>query len=120
MVLLEGALAFPGMYTEKEIKQGCSSTWGVHDLLRVRVVWVKQSSRKQVNVLAMVVAKEGIFVSRKYIGNSVLNPSISKYSRNDSLRSLNENIKCKAYFAEFGQSECVYFTITETSDQQVF
>ena len=31
-----------------------------------------------------------------------------------------ENIKCKAYFAEFGQSECVYFTITETSDQQVF
>jgi len=31
-----------------------------------------------------------------------------------------ENIKYKAYFAEFGQSECVYFTITETSDQQVF
>jgi len=23
-------------------------------------------------------------------------------------------------FAEFEQSECVYFTITETSDQQVF
>ena len=35
-------------------------------------------------------------------------------------RGRDGNIKCKAYFAEFTQSECVYFTITETSDQQVF
>jgi len=26
----------------------------------------------------------------------------------------------KAYFAEFGQSECVYFTTNETSNKQVF
>jgi len=25
-------------------------------------------------------------------------------------RDRDENIKCKGYFAEFGQSECVYFT----------
>jgi len=25
-----------------------------------------------------------------------------------------QNIKCKAYFAKFGQSECVYFTIDES------
>jgi len=31
-----------------------------------------------------------------------------------------KNIKCKAYFAEFGQSECAYFTINETSNKQVF
>jgi len=35
-------------------------------------------------------------------------------------RDRDENIKCKAYFAEFAQSECVYFTITETPDEQVF
>jgi len=29
-------------------------------------------------------------------------------------------IKYKAYFAEFGQSECVYFTINETSNKEVF
>jgi len=29
------------------------------------------------------------------------------------------NIECKASFAEFGQSECVYFTINETSNKQV-
>jgi len=28
-----------------------------------------------------------------------------------------ENIKCKAYF---GQSECVYFTLNETSNKHVF
>jgi len=33
-------------------------------------------------------------------------------------RGRDENIKCKAYFAEFGQSECVYFTINETSNKQ--
>jgi len=33
-------------------------------------------------------------------------------------RDRDENIKCKAYFAEFGQSECVYFTINETSNKQ--
>jgi len=32
-------------------------------------------------------------------------------------RDGDENIKCKAYFAEFGQSECVYFTINETSNK---
>jgi len=31
-----------------------------------------------------------------------------------------ENIKCKAYFAEFGQSEYIYFTINETSNKHVF
>jgi len=31
-----------------------------------------------------------------------------------------ENIKCKAYFAEFGQSECVYFTKNETSNKPDF
>jgi len=35
-------------------------------------------------------------------------------------RDRDDNIKYKAYFAEFGQSEYVYFTITESSDQQVF
>jgi len=35
-------------------------------------------------------------------------------------RDKDENIKCKAYFAEFGQTECVYFTINETSNKQVF
>jgi len=30
-----------------------------------------------------------------------------------------ENIKYKAYFAEFGQSECAYFNINETSKKQV-
>jgi len=35
-------------------------------------------------------------------------------------RDRDESIEYKAYFAEFGQSECVYFTISETSDQQVF
>jgi len=30
-------------------------------------------------------------------------------------RDRDENIKCKVYFAEFGQSECVYFTKNETS-----
>jgi len=29
-------------------------------------------------------------------------------------------MKHKAYFAEFGQSECVYFTTNETSHRQVF
>jgi len=29
-------------------------------------------------------------------------------------------LKCKAYFAEFGQSECVNFTINETSNKEVF
>jgi len=28
-------------------------------------------------------------------------------------RDRDENIKCKTYFAEFGQSECAYFTINE-------
>jgi len=31
-----------------------------------------------------------------------------------------ENIKLKAYFVELGQSECVYFTENETSNNQVF
>jgi len=35
-------------------------------------------------------------------------------------RDRDENIKCKAYFAKFGQTECVYFTINETSNKQVF
>jgi len=30
-------------------------------------------------------------------------------------RDKDENIKRKAYFAESGQSKCVYFTISETS-----
>jgi len=30
-----------------------------------------------------------------------------------------ENITYKAYFAEFGQSECVYFTTNEISNKQV-
>jgi len=30
-----------------------------------------------------------------------------------------DNIKHKVYFAEFGQSESVYFTINETSNKQV-
>jgi len=34
-------------------------------------------------------------------------------------RDRDENIKCKAYFGEFGQAECVYFTINETSNKQV-
>ena len=34
-------------------------------------------------------------------------------------RDRHENIKWKAYFAEFGQSECVYFTKNETSNKQV-
>jgi len=33
-------------------------------------------------------------------------------------RDRDENIKSKAYFAEFGQSECVYFNINETSNKQ--
>jgi len=33
-------------------------------------------------------------------------------------RNRDENIRCKAYFDEFGQSECVYFTIYETSNKQ--
>jgi len=33
-------------------------------------------------------------------------------------RDRDENIKCKAYFAEFGQSEYVFFTINETSNKQ--
>jgi len=32
-------------------------------------------------------------------------------------RDKDENIKCKAYFAEFGQSECVYFNINESSNK---
>jgi len=35
-------------------------------------------------------------------------------------RDREENIKFKAYFAEFGQSGCVYFTKNETSNKQVF
>jgi len=35
-------------------------------------------------------------------------------------RDRDENAKCKAHFAEFGQSQCVYFTINETSNKQVF
>ena len=35
-------------------------------------------------------------------------------------RDREENIKCKAYFAEFGQSESVYFTKNKTSNKQVF
>jgi len=35
-------------------------------------------------------------------------------------RDKDDNIKCKANFAAFGQSECVYFTINETSNKQVF
>jgi len=35
-------------------------------------------------------------------------------------RDRDENIKRKAYFAEFGQTECVYFTINESSNKQVF
>jgi len=31
-----------------------------------------------------------------------------------------ENIKRQAYFAEFRQTECVYFTINETSNKQVY
>jgi len=33
-------------------------------------------------------------------------------------RDRDENIKCEAYFAEFGQSERVYFTVNETSNEQ--
>jgi len=33
---------------------------------------------------------------------------------------INENINCKAYFSEFGQSICVYFTKNETSNKHVF
>jgi len=33
-------------------------------------------------------------------------------------RDRDENIKWKAYFAEFGQSECAFFTINETSNKQ--
>jgi len=35
-------------------------------------------------------------------------------------RDGDKNIKCKAYFAEFGQCECIYLTINETSNIQVF
>jgi len=35
-------------------------------------------------------------------------------------RDKDENIKCGAYFAQFGQSECVYFTINESSNKHVF
>jgi len=35
-------------------------------------------------------------------------------------RDWDENTKCKAYFAEFGQSECVYFTKNEISIKQIF
>ena len=35
-------------------------------------------------------------------------------------RDRDENIKCEAYFAEFRQSECVYFTITQTSNEHLF
>jgi len=35
-------------------------------------------------------------------------------------RDREENIKCKAYLAEFGQSKCVYFTINKTSNKYVF
>jgi len=31
-----------------------------------------------------------------------------------------EYIKCKVYFAQFGQSESVYFTINESSNKHVF
>ena len=33
---------------------------------------------------------------------------------------MDENIKCKAYFADFRQFECVYFTINETYNKQAF
>ena len=36
------------------------------------------------------------------------------------MRRDRDEIKCKAYFAQFGQSECVYFTKNETSHKQVF
>jgi len=35
-------------------------------------------------------------------------------------RDRDENIKYKAYFAEFGQSECVHLIINETFKKQVF
>jgi len=35
-------------------------------------------------------------------------------------RDREKNIKCEVYFAEFGQSECVYLTKNETSNKQVF
>jgi len=35
-------------------------------------------------------------------------------------RDREENIKYKAYLAEFGQSESVYFTINQTSNKYVF
>jgi len=35
-------------------------------------------------------------------------------------RDRDENIKCKAYFADFGHSESVYFTKNKTSNKQVF
>ena len=34
-------------------------------------------------------------------------------------RGRDKNIERKAYFAEFGQSDCVYFTENETSNEQV-
>jgi len=34
-------------------------------------------------------------------------------------RDRDENIKCQAYFVEFGQTESVYCTINETSNKQV-
>jgi len=33
---------------------------------------------------------------------------------------MDENIKCKAHFAEFGQPECVYLFENETSNEEVF
>jgi len=34
-------------------------------------------------------------------------------------RGRDEYIKYKAYFAEFGQFDCVYFTMNEISNKQV-
>ena len=34
-------------------------------------------------------------------------------------RDKDENIKCKTYFAEFGQLECIYLTMNETCNKQV-
>jgi len=35
-------------------------------------------------------------------------------------RDRDKNVKCKAYFAEVGQSESVYFITNKTSNKQVF
>ena len=43
------------------------------------------------------------------------------FTQNNFLhRDKDENIKCKAYFAEFEQSESVYFTKNKTSSRHVF